>query len=90
MGTLLSLWNGGNEPSKSDDTFFKGYVGTKERKGEGSVCGRKTRGLGRVGQKKGGSLGVQPQYRQKMAETYGRTTKDNVFAEGQLVLKVPH
>ena len=40
--------------------------------------------------KKGGSLGAQPQYRQNMAETYGRTTKDNVFAEGQLVLKVPH
>ena len=27
-------------------------------------------------------------YRQKMTEAYGRTTKERVFAEGQLVLKV--
>ena len=27
-------------------------------------------------------------YRQKMTETYGRMTKERVFAEGQLVLKV--
>ena len=26
-------------------------------------------------------------YRQRMTETYGRTTKERVFAEGQLVLK---
>ena len=89
MGTLLSLWNGGNEPSKSDDKFFKGYAGTKERKGERSLCGRKMREPGRVGRKKGGSLGAQPQYRQKMAEAYGRTTKDSVFVEGKLVLKTP-
>ena len=27
-------------------------------------------------------------YRQKMTEAYGRMTKESVFAEGQLVLKV--
>ena len=27
-------------------------------------------------------------YRQKMTETYGRMTKERVFVEGQLVLKV--
>ena len=27
-------------------------------------------------------------YRQKMTEVYGRMTKERVFAEGQLVLKV--
>ena len=27
-------------------------------------------------------------YRQRMTEAYGRTTKERVFAEGQLVLKV--
>ena len=26
-------------------------------------------------------------YRQRMTETYGRTTKERVFVEGQLVLK---
>ena len=25
---------GGNKPSRNNDTFFKGYVGTKERKRE--------------------------------------------------------
>ena len=29
---LLSLWDEGDEFSKSDDTFFKGYAGMKERK----------------------------------------------------------
>ena len=27
-------------------------------------------------------------YRQRMTEAYGRTTKERVFAEGQLVLKI--
>ena len=34
---LLSLWDGGDEFSKSDDTFFKGYACTKERKKERSL-----------------------------------------------------
>ena len=32
LSLLFNLWNRGDEPSISDDTFFKGYAGTKERK----------------------------------------------------------
>ena len=46
---LFSLRNGGEKPSRSDDTFLKGYAGMKERKREGSLCDRKMQGLGRVG-----------------------------------------
>ena len=29
---LLSLWNEGNEPNRSNDTFFKGYASKKKEK----------------------------------------------------------
>ena len=41
---LLSLWDGGDEFSISDDTFFKGYAGTKKRKKERSLYGGKVKG----------------------------------------------
>ena len=41
---LLNLWDGGDEFSRSDDTFFKGYAGTKERKKERSLYGGKVKG----------------------------------------------
>ena len=52
---LLSLWDEGDEFSKSDDTFFKGYDGIKERKKVGSLYDIKMQGPGKVGRKKGGS-----------------------------------
>ena len=37
---LLSIWDGGCQPSGIDDALLKGPVDAKERKGEGSLHGR--------------------------------------------------
>ena len=49
LSLLLTVWDRSGEPSRSNDTIFEGYVDMKERKREGSLYGRKVRGLGRVG-----------------------------------------
>ena len=37
---LFSLWNRGDEPSRSNDSLFESYANAKERKGERSFCNR--------------------------------------------------
>ena len=36
---LLSIWDGGCQPNRIDDTLLKGLADAKERKGEGSLHG---------------------------------------------------
>ena len=38
---FLGLWDRGNEPSRSDDSFFKSYADAEERKKKKSLYNRK-------------------------------------------------
>ena len=40
VSLLLSIWDGGCQPSGIDDALLEGPVDAKERKGEGSLHGR--------------------------------------------------
>ena len=59
----------------------------KERKGE-AFAAKMCEDLEGLDEKKEEAQECSRRYRQKITEAYGRMTKERVFAEGQLVLKV--
>ena len=71
---LLSIWDKGCQPNGIYDTLLEGPTNAKERKGEGSLHGRKEEAQER-----------SRRYRLKMTEAYGKTIKERIFTEGQLV-----
>ena len=87
LSFLLSLWDKSDEPNISNDTFFEGYAGMKEGKRERSLYGRKVRGPRRVRQKEEEAQEHSRRYKQRMTEAYGKTIKERMFTERQLVLR---
>ena len=62
---------------------------TREKEKEGEVfTAKRFEDLEGLDEKKEEAQERSRRYRQKMTEGYGRMTKERVFAEGQLVLKV--
>ena len=59
----------------------------KEKEGEVFAVER-CENLEGLDEKRGNTQECNRRYKQRMTETYGRMTKERVFAEGQLVLKV--
>lgn len=85
---LLILWNRGNEPSRRNDSLLKGHADVEEGEGKRSLYGRKVWDLKGLDEKREEAQERSRRYRQKMIETYTKTTRERVFAEGQLMLKV--
>ena len=60
----------------------------EKEKEEEVFAAKKCEDLEGLDEKREKAQGRSRRYRQKMTEAYGRMTKERVFAEGQLVLKV--
>ena len=62
---------------------------TREKEKEGEVfMAERCEGLEGLNEKREKAQERSRRYRQKMTEAYGKMTKERVFVEGQLVLKV--
>ena len=60
----------------------------EKEKEEGVFAAERLENLEELDEKREEAQERSRRYRQKMTEAYDRTTKERVFAEGQLVLKV--
>ena len=70
-------------------TPFLRVMQTREKENEGEVfAAERFEDLEGLDEKREEAQERSRRYRQKMTEAYGRMTKERVFAEGQLVLKV--
>ena len=85
---FLSLWDRSNEPSRSDDSIFKSYVDAREGKKKGVFAIERYENLKGLNERREEAQERNRRYRQRMTEAYGRMTKERIFVEGQLMLKV--
>ena len=75
LSLFFNLWNGGDEPSRNDDTFFKGYAGMKERKKKEVFVIERCKDLEGLDEKRKEAQECSRGYRKRMTEPFGRTTK---------------
>ena len=81
---FLGIRDRGSEPSKSDKSIFESYADI----GEEAFTAERCEDLEGLNERREETQEYSREYRQRMTKAYGRMTKERVFVEGQLVLKV--
>ena len=86
LSFLLSVWDRSGEPIRSNHTIFEGYVDRKDGKREVFMT-KSYKDLEGLDERRKETQVRSRRYRQRMIEAYGRTIKERMFTEGQLMLR---
>ena len=84
----LSIWDRSSKPNIGNDTVFEGHANVKERKENVVFIAERSEDLEVLDEKKEETQEHSHRYRQRISEAYGRTIKERMFTEGQLILRI--